>query len=76
MPHDSDLREVLFPPKDEPLRQDVRLLGDLVGAVIREQGQAHVHAVAVELVVQVGVPGVVLRSGPRSSARSPPTSRW
>ena len=38
MPHDSDLREVLFPPKDEPLRQDVRLLGDLVGAVIREQG--------------------------------------
>jgi phosphoenolpyruvate carboxylase len=38
MPHDSNLREVLFPPKDEPLRQDVRLLGDLVGAVIREQG--------------------------------------
>jgi phosphoenolpyruvate carboxylase len=38
MTNDSDLREVLFPPKDEPLRQDVRLLGDLVGSVIREQG--------------------------------------
>jgi phosphoenolpyruvate carboxylase len=37
MPHDTDLRDVLFPPKDEPLRQDVGLLGDLVGAVIREQ---------------------------------------
>ncbi|HSG49215.1 MAG TPA: phosphoenolpyruvate carboxylase [Longimicrobiales bacterium] len=34
----SDLREVPFEAKDEPLRQDVRLLGDLVGAVIREQG--------------------------------------
>lgn len=43
MPHDPSaidpgLREVLFPPKDGALRQDVRLLGDLVGAVIREQG--------------------------------------
>ncbi len=27
-----------FPPKDEPLRDDVRTLGDLVGRVIREQG--------------------------------------
>jgi len=34
----SELREVLFPPKDAPLREDVRLLGDLVGTVIREQG--------------------------------------
>jgi phosphoenolpyruvate carboxylase len=33
-----DLRDVAFPEKDEPLRRDVRLLGDLVGAVIREQG--------------------------------------
>ncbi|MEQ9401594.1 MAG: phosphoenolpyruvate carboxylase [Longimicrobiales bacterium] len=38
MPNESDLREVLFPPKDEALRQDVRLLGDLVGSVVREQG--------------------------------------
>ena len=27
-----------FPPKDEPLREDVGLLGDLVGSVVREQG--------------------------------------
>lgn len=36
----SDLRHVEFPPKDDPLRQDVRILGDLVGSVIREQGGA------------------------------------
>ncbi len=40
MPRSADLRHVDFPPKDEPLRQDVRLLGDLVGSVIREQGGA------------------------------------
>ncbi|MDX1647256.1 MAG: phosphoenolpyruvate carboxylase [Longimicrobiales bacterium] len=34
----ADLRSVDFPPKDEPLRADVRRLGDLVGSVIREQG--------------------------------------
>jgi phosphoenolpyruvate carboxylase len=34
------LRDIAFPPKDEPLRADVRLLGDLVGKVIREQGGA------------------------------------
>jgi phosphoenolpyruvate carboxylase len=34
----TELREVDFPPKDEPLRRDVRQLGDLVGSVIREQG--------------------------------------
>ncbi|MBT8488922.1 MAG: phosphoenolpyruvate carboxylase, partial [Gemmatimonadetes bacterium] len=38
MPSSPDLRRVDFSPKDEPLRQDVRLLGDLVGSVIREQG--------------------------------------
>ena len=27
-----------FPPKDEPLRDDVRRLGALVGEVLREQG--------------------------------------
>ncbi|MDZ7778378.1 MAG: phosphoenolpyruvate carboxylase [Gemmatimonadota bacterium] len=32
------LRDVSFPPKDEPLRRDVGLLGDIVGRVIREQG--------------------------------------
>lgn len=31
-------RAVVFAPKDEPLRDDVRLLGALVGEVIREQG--------------------------------------
>jgi phosphoenolpyruvate carboxylase len=34
----SELRDIAFPPKDEPLRRDVRLLGDLVGSVLREQG--------------------------------------
>ena len=34
----TELRDVHFPPKDEPLREDVRRLGDLVGEVIREQG--------------------------------------
>lgn len=33
-----ELRQITFPPKDEPLREDVRLLGDLVGSVVREQG--------------------------------------
>ena len=32
------LRDIEFPPKDEPLRNDVRMLGDLVGQVLREQG--------------------------------------
>jgi phosphoenolpyruvate carboxylase len=32
------LRDITFPSKDEPLRRDVGLLGDLVGQVIREQG--------------------------------------
>ncbi len=32
------LREIRFPPKDEPLRADVRLMGELVGDVLREQG--------------------------------------
>ena len=31
-------KEELFPPKDEPLRQDVRELGALVGEVLRDQG--------------------------------------
>jgi len=34
----TDLREIDFPPKDEALRRDVGLLGDLVGSVLREQG--------------------------------------
>ncbi len=38
MADDPSLRDVSFPPKDEPLRRDVGLLGDLVGQVIREQG--------------------------------------
>lgn len=32
------LRDIQFPPDDEPLREDVGLLGTLVGDVIREQG--------------------------------------
>jgi len=32
------LRDVDFPPKDDGLRQDVGALGDLVGAVLRDQG--------------------------------------
>lgn len=32
------LRDIEFPPDDEPLRHDVGLLGTLVGDVIREQG--------------------------------------
>lgn len=31
-------RAIEFPPKDEPLREDVHILGQLVGAVLREQG--------------------------------------
>ena len=33
-----DLRRVEFPPKDDPLRDDVRVLGALVGDLLREQG--------------------------------------
>ncbi|MGI9037625.1 MAG: phosphoenolpyruvate carboxylase [Gemmatimonadota bacterium] len=33
---DPDLRSVPFAEKDEPLRDDVRLLGDMVGGVVRE----------------------------------------
>ena len=33
-----NLRDIALLPKDEPLREDVRLLGALVGDVIREQG--------------------------------------
>ena len=36
----TELRAVTFEPRDEPLRDDVRLLGELVGEVIREQGGA------------------------------------
>ena len=32
------LRHITFPPKDQPLREDVGRLGDLVGQVVREQG--------------------------------------
>lgn len=32
------LRDISFPLKDEPLRKDVRVLGDVVGQVLREQG--------------------------------------
>ena len=31
-------RDAAFPPKDQPLREDVGQLGDLVGGIIREQG--------------------------------------
>ena len=34
---DESPREIPFPPKDEPLRRDVGMLGALVGDVIREQ---------------------------------------
>ena len=37
---DAELRAIVFPPKDLPLRDDVRALGALVGHVIREQGGA------------------------------------
>ena len=33
---DAELRDVPFPPKDEPLRDDVGLLGDMVGSIVRE----------------------------------------
>ncbi len=32
------LRDISFPSKDDPLRKDVHVLGDMVGEVIREQG--------------------------------------
>ena len=32
------LRDIEFPSKDDPLREDVSILGDMVGKVIREQG--------------------------------------
>jgi phosphoenolpyruvate carboxylase len=39
-------RDISFPPKDQPLRRDVGMLGDLVGQVIREQaGDALFHKV-------------------------------
>ena len=38
MTHESEPRQVLFAPKDDPLREDVGLLGDMVGSVLREQG--------------------------------------
>ena len=31
-------RTILFPPKDVPLREDVRMLGALVGEMLRDQG--------------------------------------
>ncbi len=31
-------REIQFPPKDQPLREDVRVLGALVGDILRQQG--------------------------------------
>src|SRR5262245_25611104 len=34
----AELRRVDFPPKDDPLRDDVRVLGSLVGDLLREQG--------------------------------------
>lgn len=43
-----------FPPKDEPLRDDVRVLGDLVGRVIREQGGDELFA-AVEAARQAAI---------------------
>ncbi|MEX2526679.1 MAG: phosphoenolpyruvate carboxylase [Gemmatimonadota bacterium] len=42
------LRDIRFLPKDEPLRDDVRLLGSLVGDVIREQGGENLFMVVEE----------------------------
>jgi phosphoenolpyruvate carboxylase len=56
------------PPRAEPidrLRDDVRLLGDLVGAVLREQGGARLFA-AVE---HVRTAAIALRSAPAPDAR-------
>ena len=39
-----ELRQIEFSPNDGPLRQDVRLLGDLVGSVIREQGGERLYS--------------------------------
>jgi len=38
------LRDIEVPTKDEPLSEDVRLLGELVGDVIREQGGEDLYA--------------------------------
>ncbi len=42
-------RDVAFPPKDEPLRQDVGMLGALVGDVIREQGGEDLFSLVEEI---------------------------
>jgi phosphoenolpyruvate carboxylase len=39
----TDVRTAAFRPEDEPLREDVRRLGALVGRVIREQGGADLY---------------------------------
>ncbi|MDH3223925.1 MAG: phosphoenolpyruvate carboxylase, partial [Gemmatimonadota bacterium] len=42
-------RDVAFPPKDEPLRQDVGMLGALVGEVIKEQGGEDLFSLVEEI---------------------------
>lgn len=36
-PHDTPLRDIAFPPTDQPLREDVNRLGALVGEILAEQ---------------------------------------
>jgi len=60
----TPLRRVDFPPKDEPLREDVRVLGALVGDLLREQGGDALF----ERVEAVRVASIRTREGDRAGA--------
>ncbi|HUH14518.1 MAG TPA: phosphoenolpyruvate carboxylase [Gaiellaceae bacterium] len=59
------LRRVDFPPKDDPLREDVRVLGALVGDLLREQGGERLF----ERVETVRVASIRTREGDGGAAR-------
>jgi phosphoenolpyruvate carboxylase len=55
--------DIHFPPKHEPLREDVRALGALVGEILREQGGAELF----ELVELDRVAAIRARAGERDA---------
>src|SRR5689334_24970003 len=62
--------DIHFPPKHEPLRDDVHALGALVGEILREQGGSQL----LELVELDRIAAIRARGGDSEAGAAPPAS--
>ena len=65
-------QDITFEMKDQPLRDDVRILGTLVGDLLRDQGGEALTILEHDDVREGSVGGEALRRAPRGGSREAP----